>query len=64
MVPENAEKPGAAWMVIEGVHQKIDPVIYSPRPDLELADSGLYVPMPRARAIELAEFVYDLAKRG
>lgn len=34
------------WMVLEGKNVDIEPLIYSPRPNLTLSDDGLYEPMP------------------
>lgn len=64
VVKDKPRLPGAAWMVIEGAHQPTTPLIYSPRPDLQISTGGLYLPISRAKAISIAEEVFRLAEEG
>lgn len=64
VVKDKPGLPGAAWMVIEGAHQPTTPLIYSPRPDLQISTGGLYLPISRPKAISIAEEVFRLAEKG
>lgn len=63
-VPQRADVPGTAWLVVEGPDAGAGSVIYSPRGDLTVSREGLYTPMSRRCALTLTESVLDLALRG
>lgn len=63
-VPDREDTAGTAWMVIEGSPATIDPLIYSPRPDLQLAGDGLYQRMPEAQARALTQQVLAAAQQA